>query len=139
MKRLLVTLALLGFSSSFAFTTSDVNVAKGKEDKCFARAFFATRPSDDQKAKAHDIHETVKKVYEDNMSAIKDALAAYEAVMMKHPINADDAVKAAHGLGDAVHPVQAARFMGAIDIVNLLSDKQREVFNRVMKRCSKFQ
>ena len=137
MKRLLIGLALLGFTNSFAAVTDDLKIAKGEHDKCFAKAFMATRPSDEQKEKAHAVHEDIKKVFEDNKSAIQAAVSDYETAMMKHPIVMDDAVKAAHALGEAVHPVQAAVFTGSITIVNLLSDDQRDVFNRVMRRCMK--
>ncbi len=137
MKRLLVGLALLGFTNSFAAATDDLKIAQGQGDKCFAKAFRATEPTDEQKESAHAVHEAVKKVYEDNKSAMEAAGSAYMAAMMKHPIVMEDAVAAAHTLGEAVHPVQAAIFTGSITIVNLLSEDQRAIFNRVMHRCMK--
>lgn len=135
MKRLLVGLALLGFTSSFAASTEDLKLANGEGDKCFGKAFMATKPSEEQKVKAHEVHDAVKQVYEDNKSAMQAAASDYMAAMMKHPIVMDDAVKAAHALGEAVHPVQAAMFGGSITIINLLSEDQRAIFNRAMHRC----
>jgi hypothetical protein len=137
MKRLLVGLALLGFTSSFAAATDDLKIALGQSDKCYGKAFRATKPSDEQKESAQAVHEAIKKVFEDNKSAMEAAASDYMAAMMNHPIVMDEAVAAAHALGEAVHPVQAAIFTGAITIVNLLSADQRAIFDRVIHRCMK--
>ena len=69
--------------------------------------------------------------------ALKAAFEQLKTALAKHPISKAEVNTAVEGIKTVGEPVRLTVQDAKIDVVNLLSAAQRDVFNQVMARCMK--
>lgn len=105
--------------------------------QCMRDAWMSTHPTTEQNQAARQIlmgaHDAVK----DQVPALREAMRGIHSAYAKHPIVKVEVVAAETQLKTIGEPVHAVVRDARIDVINLLSNEQRNSFNQSLKNCLK--
>src|SRR5437773_11851900 len=142
MKRILAVGTLLLSGAAFAAMPSFKNFDAGDEPhqpsklgQCMRTAWESTQPTDDQNQQAQAQCAELKTVVDAHKDAIKTDAQALMVAWSHHPVSRDEVVAAEKALHDEIVPVKEAIRDAGINILNLLSQEQRDEFNQTFIGC----